>query len=310
MKVNLFTGTTGLNTVDDPVRVTIDGNSAITDLAKSVNVSITRTGRTELRAGNSLSISSNLHSLYCDDGPCYVIKEFASDGAIEQVAADLSLTGIRSGLTKYARMDFEKDPDGGTFYANGFENGKIVDGISIPWPDMSDHVGGDTSRYFSKAPIGEHIALGHGRAWISYEENGKYIVAYSEPFAYGKFDLTRCYFLFESSVRMIRPVDNGIYISDSNKTYFYRGTDPTDMEIITVANFPAIEWSDAIDKVEASDIGFDKGLSVLWASPEGAILGHSSGTVVNLNKEKIIYPEDVRQGAGLLRGYHFWHVMR
>lgn len=310
MKVNLFTAASGLNTVDDPVRVVLDGETAVTDLAEAANISITRTGRPGLRVGHTLHDTSELHSLFCDNGPCFVAKEFTSDSSIMQVANDLTLSGIRSGLTKYARVSFAKAPGGEHYYANGHQNGVIIDGISYEWPDHTSNDFGEQSRVFHNAPVGEHIAIGHGRMWISYEEDGKYILAYSEPFAYGRFDLSRCYFLFPSRVRMIREVVGGMYISDSTTTYFYRGTDPASMEPNIIANFPALEWSDAIEKVECLDIGLDPGLGVLWASPEGAILGHPQGFIKNLNKEKIIYPEDVRQGAGLLRGYHYWHVMR
>lgn len=306
--ITIYRGTTGINTVDDAVR--LGGAEGIIDCALIENMTVDRSNRANLRAGNTLVTPGDFHSLYNEKtGPCYVIEELTDYGNIMQVANDLSTRGVRSGLTKNRHMSWAKEGEK-IFYANGRENGLIINGVSNFWPDMSKHVGQETDRVFFPAPVAEHLAIAFGRMWLSFSDGDHHLVVYSEPYAYGKFHLAKCYWEFTSRVRMIQPVAAGLYISTEDCVWFYNGVEPDSVEPRIVADFPALEWSAAYDMVEGTDLGFNPGRCALWASPEGAMLGHADGYVINLNKEKVIYPEDVRQGAGLLRGYNFWHMMK
>jgi hypothetical protein len=114
---------------------------------------------------------------------------------------------------------------------------------------------------------------------------------------------------FDSDIRMVRSVGSGLFVSSMTKTYFLTGLLPSEFSMKEVASFPAVEWSDARDSVDGGDIGFNPGLCLLWASPEGAILGTPDGMVINLTKKNIIYPENVNSGFGALVGYEFIHGM-
>ena len=125
------------------------------------------------------------------------------------------------------------------------------------------------------------------------------------------YNLAKNYWKLASDCLMVKRVADGMFVSDESKTWFYKGKNPNKVEdIIKVADFPAFEWSEAIDYVEGLDIGLkEPGACAMWASPEGAILGTPSGMIVNMNKETIIYPERCGQGAGLIRGYNFIHTL-
>ncbi len=298
--IKIFSGSTGLNTVTDPTRIPFDPETGITDLALAVNVAINESKRVNRRTGYAKVQDGNFHSLFCDGGDCLVAR--GTD--LFLVGTDMSVTGIRSGLSgdriSYTQVGNE------IYYSNGMDNGRIKGGLSYDW-QATEYVGPETTREFFPAPMGNHLAFANGRMFIA-EKN---VVWWSESYDMGRYDMSRSFWQFPTRVRMIKHVASGTFISDDKATWFYRGTNPLALEnIVQVAAYPAFEWSDAIDLVEGSEIGLQEvGLCALWASPEGAIAGTPSGRLVNLNRNKIIYPETCRNGAGLLRGFDFIHTI-
>jgi len=300
--VKILTGSTGLNTKVDPVRIAYDPKTGVSELGVAVNVTLDVTGRISRRKGYTLAQAGNYHSLYCNGGDCFVVLDRTNDDALMQVGTDLSLKGVRSGLNK-ARMSF-LDVDGTVFYANGFENGMIINGISHPWM-VNEHVGAETTRHFSEAPIGNHLEYFYGRIFIAVGDT----LYWSEPYAYGKYDLTRCFVQFSSKITMVKAVEGGLFVSDQKDTWFLRGTDPSEFTQAKVAAYPAYEWSVAIDYIEAGEIGYPPGLSVMWVSKQGACLGHATGLFFNLTKEKVDYPANGAYGAGIIKDYKFIHTI-
>jgi hypothetical protein len=302
--VNLFSSTTGLNTTVDEASLGFDAKTGETELAKATNVSITKKGRPELRKGFFRVALGEFHSLFCDDGPCLVVQERTNDAALMMVATDLSLSGIRSPLTKGLRMAYWQDGDT-TYYSNGAENGIIVDGISKLWPNQTNHVGKPTSTVYFPAPVGTHITVAHGRMWIFAGA----VLWYSEPFAYGKFDLGRCYVPFATDGRVVRGVKNGMWVSDSEATYFLEGTNPSEMVPARKAGYPLIEWSDAIQTVDAAEYGYEwtPGRSLIAGSREGLCLLGPSGEFADEGKKKLIMPPGVTKGSTLVMGDNVIH---
>ena len=171
---------------------------------------------------------------------------------------------------------------------------------------MGVYEGPETLRQFSGAPAGQHLAFYNTRWYISVGPN----LWISEPYAPGLFDKARGLIQFETDIRMVKPVDGGIFVSDSKKTWFLDGKDYTDFTQRLAASFPALEWSVAIDYINADELNLEVvGHCALWASTEGAILGTPDGRVINLTGVKIVYPNVGAQGAGLLRNKHFIHSM-
>lgn len=291
----IFKGTTGLNTVNDPVRLP-DG-----DVAEIVNLRIDQSGRPSKRVGQTLIQSGVFHSLYCADGDCFIAKDRDTDTAIYQVGNDGTLVGIRSGLSKNKHIAF-KQYGTKTYYCNGLQSGIIENGISSSW-EVGEYQGVTTDRSFSIPENMEHIEIHSGRIFASAGP----VLWWSELFRFDLFDQARSLVQFHTNIRMIKSVAGGLFVSTERNTYFLSGNKPTEFTLIKTANFPAIEWSDAIEYVDGANIGFDPGLCALWVSIEGAILGFPTGQILNLTKEKIIYPEDVSSGFGVLMGYNFIH---
>lgn len=294
----LIRGVSGLNTVSDPVRIQYNADSGVSDLSVAVNIDIDKTGRPSRREGFTSLQSGNFHSLWCDGEDCYVGK----DTALYQVGADGGIVGVRSGLS--GGKIYYCQVHSGVFYSNGSQNGFAVGSNSIAWPIDTYH-GPETNRNFSSAPIGTHMGLYKGRIYIAKGP----VLWNSELFQYGLFDMAKGFNQFGSDVIMVAPVEAGIFVSDRTATYFMGGV-PGEFTLTKVCNYPAVENTLAVNTVEGLEIGLSNpGLCRVWASPEGAILGTSTGQVINLNKEKVVYDENVSNGAGVLKGYQFIHNM-
>lgn len=300
--ITIFRGTSGLNTVADPARIPMT-KSVINDVAEAVNVTVDNHARVSRRKGFTSVQSGSFHSLYCDGGDCFVAKSFASGGdSIYRIDTSYAIQGIRSGMTRGARVSWKQVGDE-IYYCNGFERGIIKDGVSRVW-SVGIYHGVDTDIRFNVPDTMKHIETHSGRMFASA---GK-VLWWSEPFRYDLFNMAEGFVQFNTNIRMVKAVAGGLYVGTERNTYFISGLLPNEFQLRKVASFPPVEWTDTIDMVEGIEVGAGgQGLCALWASTEGAILGTPSGQIINLNKEKIIYPENVSKGFGGLMGYNFIH---
>jgi hypothetical protein len=180
------------------------------------------------------------------------------------------------------------------YYANGHETGRIENGSSWTWVKGS-YVGPETTRQYSDPPVGTILGYHNGRVYVV---QGK-TVWFSEPFAYGAFDLVRNHFSFEENVTMFRSVSEGIWLGTEAKALFLVGGTPRELRRITVADYGVIEGTD--DYVDLAKLGTGEmiGIGVLWASNEGLCVGGPSGHFANLTQEKIDSWPTARFGAGI-----------
>jgi hypothetical protein len=295
----LFTGTTGINNVDHPFSIGYDPQAGVSDLAYGVNINITPSGGIERTDGYSLITSGDYHSVFCDKGDCFLgkttwLKALENDKTTQTI--------VRSGLTgariSFAQVGYVEGVGIMTLYTNGTENGMIVNKVSYPWPTHDIDVSlWDT--VLSPVPVSDKISFKFGRVFFTTDK----VLYWTEHGLLGLYSPALNNKVFGSRIIMIKPVDNGMFLSDEKRTYFMAGRDPHSWTLETVAEYPAYEWSDSIKHVEGSEIGASPGQCALWNSPEGACLGTAQGQFVNLNKSKVIYPETGRYGASLLRGY-------
>jgi len=306
--VTLYSGAAGLNTILDPQRLSqgTKKEPGMIELAVAVNVSIDDRGLVTLRKGDTLAESGEFHSLFCNGGDCFVVQERIGDAAIMQVAGDLSLSGVRSGLTKNRRMSFTQ-VNGDTYYSNGSQNGFIRSGISAAWP-VNTYEGPETNLNFSPAPVGNHVAFKKGGLMLIAE--GPTLWINHEPFAFGLFNLRSGFVSFASDIKMICPVAGGVFVSDSGRTLFLRGTSWFDFIQVQVADYPALEWSLAHDTVLLRKLGFDMpGHGRIWASTKGVCIGMDDGTFINMTEDQIKYPSGYTSGACLVTDSHIIHTV-
>jgi hypothetical protein len=291
----LFRKTAGLNARLDPVRLRYDPETGVVDLSQSRNIVVDDTGRPGRRPGRNLISAGVYHSTFCGGGDCFAVQDRESDAAIMKVNSDYTLTGVRSSLTKAAKMSWCQVNDE-TYYTNGTQNGYIKDGVSAAWP-VQTYVGAETRRDLTAPPKGKHLGFHRGRMIITEGP----VAWFTEYFQFGLLDRSRYFVQTMSDIRMVAPVKAGVFISDENRTYFFTGSNPIDFTEDIVATYPAHEYSLAHDPIEVVDIELEmRGLARLWSSTQGTCLGLPDGTLLNLTKKKIIYPDVKTSGASLI----------
>ena len=114
-------------------------------------------------------------------------------------------------------------------------------------------------------------------------------------------DRRRNFKQLSSRITLLSAVEDGIYVSDQERTYFMGGGDPGEAVLIDKADYSAIPYTE--QKIDAPRIG-NLGLSgsaVLWASGMGICLGVAGGQFKNLTEEHFRLQGQPSSGASILR---------
>lgn len=295
--INIFKGSTGINTKVDPVRLRFNPETGVSDLAACINCDVDDTGRIERRMGYvATSRAESWHSIFgCGNHGIGVTGD-----ALCVIEHDLSHIPIRN-VIPGARMSYYEEFDGEkdiVYYTNGFENGRIWDKDSHTWP-LEEYVGAPTRKKFYAAPVGHLLEVRNSRMFIAQNN----ILWYSEVGSYGLWRMAASYFAFPSKIRMVRAVTSGLWISDSDSIYWLGGEIvPTAMEMpvqVQMANYPAIEGTET--KTRGSLVGEGiPGIVVVVATTEGVCIGTGDGQLINTTERKLDMPNGLT-GSGFCR---------
>ena len=283
-----LTDSKGLDNRHDPMRSgQYDKGTGVASMLTAVNVQFDDTGRVCRSPGFTQQVGGSYHSLFHCGSYCLC----ASNDQLLVLDSSFSTEAIATvtpgAWISYARVGSI------TYYVNGYEKGKVFERERFDWV-AADYVGPPTGRTFSDPPIGHLVAVLSGRICVAQDE----VVWYSEPFAHSWFDYARNYIQFGTRTLMLAPVEDGMYVSDSEDTYFLEGLDPMAMRQRKVADYPAIPYT----VVEAPGYRLLDGRILsrvqLWWSRNGACLGAPGGKFINLTERKLVHP-GARRGAGL-----------
>lgn len=294
--ITIFRASKGLNTKADPARI-YSSKEGITDLAVAGDIDITDTGRISRRKGYTQQISGiSAHSLFCDGGDCL----FVTGTNLCILNSDYSYD-VLTAVHANARMAYVQINDQ-IYYCNGYQKGIIEDKNVKSW-ELGEYVGPPTRRHLVDPPIGTKLAYYNGRVFVVQGD----VIWYSEPGYFGAFDLARGFLWYPSSIRMVRPVDDGMYISTSTQTFFVSGSNPLEFTQTKVADYPAIQWTDiklsgrlVFNQDGGKTIVETNGLSAMWMSEQGICYGGPSGNFYNLTFDKIASFPTGLTGSGLV----------
>lgn len=307
--VSLYESTAGLVTVVEPQRLVSATGETPVELAEAMNIAIDERGLVERRRGDEMLAEGRFHSLFCDGGPCFVVRERTNDAAIMRVTADGALTGVRSGLTPNRPMGWLRINQD-TFYGNGVECGFIRDGVSRPWP-AGEYRGPDADAEFEAMPAPNLIGFRPGGQMVIAKGNAIYMNHL--PFQFGFYNPAAGYIGFEGDVTLLADVRDGFFASDGLRTWFFRKLDSGwyhyRQELVSDA--PAVFGTLAYDRIDLrEDAGMEEaeGFGRIWASTEGIVIGMDNGVCVNLTKERVSYPRGKTRGACLLKDHIVLHT--
>ena len=303
--IKIYTGSTGLNTKADPVRIKFDSRTGISELAACVNMDCSDEGRLSRRKGyTATDRTESWHSLFS----CNSYALGVTGNALAVIEADMSKTNIRN-VTQNARMSFVRDTNGEQdviYYANGHETGKVINKLSYSWT-AGDYVGATSRKEIYNPPTGHLLEVRNLRMFIA-EGN---ILWYSEAGSLSQFRLAANYFGFPSRIRMVQAVDSGLLISDSESLYFLKmgqGFEiaPAINEMpkqIKLADFLAVEGTAV--KVPGSRFGEGvPGIGIMFTTTAGICFVSADGQLINITERKIDLPSGI-SGASLYKDGHF-----
>jgi hypothetical protein len=300
----IFRGTTGLYDTMAPDEIPFDAESGITALAEAVNVTVSDSGRRiETRKGYVSLASGNCHSLFCYTGDCLMVKEdslFRLDKA-----SPGTLSTVATGFAGVDHVGFAQVGND-IYYTSASKYGIVTGGGGSKLWTSLPYIGPDTNKDFSGPFPARHIAFHASRIFLSIDNR----ITFSEPFAYSWFDLHGSTLQLDSTVVMMRPVDGGMFISTLSATYFLKGREPKDFELILVASYPALEWSGCAQTISGFNLGFQEpGEYAAWNSTMGLCVGSPSGAFYNLTKDTVLpVVPSVAIGAGVVNGLDIFQL--
>lgn len=263
----------GLGLGTTPNGLVCDPKTGRYQLAEAVNVDVTH-GRLRLRPGLTRFLELGVHSLF-SDGP----NLYAGHGdKLSLLPGQGEPRLLRTGLTAEARLAFVA-VGGSVYFSNGFETGVIRDDIAGPW-GAAVYPGPDPDGRYVTPPAGHLLAHFAGRLWIARDD----AVLFTE--GAGLFDWLDGLAGFlppaTGRVRMLRAVENGLFIGDAAGVRFAAGKDPGTMTFARVCPTPPIPGSDATipPGCQARLAGQPlSGQAAIWAGRDGLYLGRPDGRV-------------------------------
>ncbi len=285
---------TGLDPATRPERLECDPTSGRYGLAKAVNVDIDASGTVSRRAGFTRGEAGAFHSLWSDG-----VEAFAVCGdALCRVDRDGRAAVVRGGLTPGAPMCWLRVDDR-VFYANGREKGILRDGahedwggIPFPGPDVLDR--------YEEPPAGTLLEYFAGRVFIARDA----VVYFTEGVGMyhwmdGAAGLLPPY---DGEIRMLRAVDDGLYVGAESFVEFVSGFDPKEFRYRRVCGVPPAAGSDAAldgsrtPRFAGREI---EGAAVVWTALDGVYLGRSGGRVERIKQFRI---PSARRAAAVVTG--------
>ena len=281
--ITIFRTANGLNTKADPARIYSDANG-VQDLSVAVNVDVTDTGRLSRRKGYTRQRAGAFHSLFCDGGEALVV----SGTSLCILNADFTTTAVGT-VTANAKLSCSKINDD-IYFCNGHECGIVRNGEAIAW-EKGEYIGPITHRVFDDPPVGSHVEGYNGRVYVAQAGS----LWFSEPFNLGCFNFEDNLWWFSSDIKMVRAVEDGLFVSTSNDVYFLSGLDTEQPLQTKVCNYPAIEHSESwaegrINISQDGDINIVQGGGkrfLMWLSDYGVCFGGPGGQFVNVTWDRI-----------------------
>lgn len=290
--IEIFAGTTGVNSTVDAA--SIDD----TDMVSCTNFLIDEYGFPYTLFKTESGAIGNFVQTPQDPSLPYVVAQLGSGFAIYYVNEDLTLTGVRNGMSA-SKVSFTKLGNY-VYYTNGFDNGRLLDSTSFLWPKVNKD--SKDLRVFSEAPVGNHIENYLGLLVIAV---GQSLYFSLDP---SRFELHADFLQFPAQITMVRHVPTGLFVSTTESVYFIQGALTGSSVPRLVCNTPAFEWSDSAELIDGTDLSIDySGQGVVWVSTDSVCVGLTSGEVKKVNKHKVRYPKSFGNVSSFIINKTFIH---
>jgi len=299
----IFRGALGWNNKVDPVDLVFNAETGMCELAVAHNVDISQRGRVSRRKGHTRIVSlADAHSVFSSAG----ITLFCAGDKMYRLNEGYTYDILAIGMPEKQRVSYT-EVNKNVYMVNGDRAMKYLSatGLVSTFVREGDYVGPTTTRQYTDPPAGMHIAYHRGRLLISVGN----VLHFSEPGAYSWFCANYNFRQFDSYIRMIRPLAKGLYVSTETAVYYLHGDYLPEAEIISVASYPALEWSEAYDLFDVSrsklllDMNFS-GKAGVWMGinqdgQTSICVGGEGGRFLDLTRDKVDAPSSL-SGCGLV----------
>lgn len=155
------------------------------------------------------------------------------------------------------------------------------------------------TQFASPAPAGDLVELWNGTAYVVRAN----MAFYSDPYALERFRLRTQFLQFPGNVTMFSAVNDGIYVSTPEKTWFLSGDSPAALKSREIFDYGAIfgtAVTSATEDIKGEEVGGASGKAVLWTTPRGVCLGLDGGSAVNVTEQRFAF-DSAQRGASIVR---------
>ncbi len=303
LNVTLFSGGTGINNKVPPERLRFNLESGVSAFEDAADVIVGKSGDICTIRANSEVFTGDYHSLFAspDGSEGFVAVEDSTGVSLMEVVAsasgDISLRGVWSGLEAGKRVSWTYGNAGQFFYANGSAKGVISGGVRSAWP-ISAWENDQTTVGFEAVPDTANICYFAGRMFFTQNDNGRFLLSWTEYNHLGLYDPAISNREFESECLLMVGVADGLYVSDENNIWFLSGLNPTKFSATKVTSYPAKEFGLSCSLVNPVNFGFESSAPTpVIATENGPVLLMPGGSIINLIEKNVSIPKCKRTGA-------------
>lgn len=161
-----------------------------------------------------------------------------------------------------------------------------VSSSSTSYKIEADHALGMAAQFahLSPMPTGKFLCYWRGRL-ITATAN---VIRFSEPLAYHLHDERHGFIQTSQRVTFIQPVENGLWVGQSDHVIFIQGTSPDDMTIsIKSAQAPVPNSAIQIPSNDIGEAAEGGSLVTVWLASNGYVAGSSAGQIIEYQAGRI-----------------------
>jgi len=152
------------------------------------------------------------------------------------------------------------------------------------------------TQFMGPPPPGQVLKYFAGRVLIGA---GNFL-HYTQPHEYGLVDRRFGSVGFDSEVRTIAPVNDGVYVGTATANYWLAGNDPTTWQASKVAPYGAVLGTEVVLRNDLVGQEGVRGSAVAWMTTRGLMMGFDGGIAQDKTGARYI-PPVAREGASLLK---------
>lgn len=217
-------------------------------------------------------------------------------------AAGQTTTDIEGGIT-LSSIPVPTDATEKAIYLSRPNGAELYRAMIVSAATTSATYSGDTTglgplldtQWKQNPPAGACLAEHNGSILIGVGHH----VLFTSPYRHDLVDPVRMSYRFDSCVRLLAPVQGGVYVGTDTEIVWFAGDDIANASPDVKATYGAVPGT--LGYVDGAFLGTTQlsGRAALFATKEGICAGGQGGQFVNLSFDRYAYPES-EFGAGVV----------